>query len=60
MKQSMALSGILGPVKARCPSVGTARVVRQEWVSGWGSTLKVTEGRGEGIRGLWRGNREGG
>jgi len=29
----------LGPVKARCPSVGNARVLSWEWVTGKGSLL---------------------
>jgi hypothetical protein len=34
--------------------------MRQEWVSGWGSTLIESGGRKEGIEDLWRGNWEGG
>jgi hypothetical protein len=37
--------------------------VRQEWVNGWKSTLLELKGKGErgnGMRGLWRGNQEGG
>jgi hypothetical protein len=35
----------LHPVAAWCPSIGDARAVRQEWVSGSRSTLRVTNGR---------------
>ena len=37
----------VGPVKARCPSVGNVRVVRWEWVTVWRSTLIEGMGRGE-------------
>jgi hypothetical protein len=38
----------LGPVEARCPSIGNARVVRWEWAGRWGSTLIEAGERGIG------------
>ena len=39
------------------PLYGDAKVVRQEWVSDWRSTLiEAKWGQGDGMRGLWRGN----
>jgi hypothetical protein len=39
--------------------VGDARVVRQEWVGRWRSTLIEVKGWGDGMMGLWRGDWEG-
>ena len=44
----------LGPEGVLCTSVGNARAGRQEWVGGWGTTLKVV-GEGSGPGALLRG-----
>ena len=33
-------------MKAQCPSVDNARMVRQKWMGGWGSTITLTEAGG--------------
>jgi hypothetical protein len=37
---------VLGPVKARCPSIGSVKAVR--WVFGWRNTLTESEEGGNG------------
>jgi len=39
--------------------MGYARVVSQECVDGWRSTILEAKGREDGMRGLQRGDREG-
>jgi len=49
---------VLGSLDA--PVLGDAKGVRQNWVSGWRSTLMDSNrrGRGDGIGSLWRRNQE--
>jgi hypothetical protein len=51
----------LGPVEARCPSMGKCQGGETGVVRWWGGGEHPHRSRGgDGIRGLWRGNLEGG
>jgi hypothetical protein len=49
----------LGPVKFDAPAQGDAGAVRQERVSGWGSTLMEAKGTGDRGRGTGGGREVG-